>query len=78
MPEFPSPSGLIGNCELIADPAAFAEKADAASWLSGRAWLEPSFMLEISGPGEVDRGGGFIGGGMGLVGAAEGWRSRHF
>ena len=33
MSEFPSPTGLIGNRELIADPGAFAEQADAASWL---------------------------------------------
>jgi hypothetical protein len=33
MPEFPSPTGLIHNRELIADPAAFAQEADAASWL---------------------------------------------
>jgi hypothetical protein len=33
MSEFPSPTGLVHNRELIADPAAFAEEADAASWL---------------------------------------------
>ncbi len=30
------------------------------------------FTLELSGPGKVTTGGGFVGGGLGLVGAAEG------
>lgn len=33
MSEFQSPSDLIHNRGLIADPAAFAKEADAASWL---------------------------------------------
>jgi protein tyrosine phosphatase (PTP) superfamily phosphohydrolase (DUF442 family) len=33
MPEFPSPAGLTYNRGLIADPAAFAKEAGAASWL---------------------------------------------
>ena len=33
MSEFPSPNDLIHNKGLIADPAAFAQEADAASWL---------------------------------------------
>jgi protein tyrosine phosphatase (PTP) superfamily phosphohydrolase (DUF442 family) len=31
--EFPSPTGLVHNRELVADPAAFAQGAEAASWL---------------------------------------------
>jgi hypothetical protein len=31
--DFPSPTGLIHNRGLIADPGAFARDADAASWL---------------------------------------------
>jgi len=33
MPELPSPADLRHNRELIADPAAFAHDAGAASWL---------------------------------------------
>ena len=33
MAEFPSPTDLIHNRALIADPAAFAQGAGAASWL---------------------------------------------
>lgn len=33
MADFQSPSDLIHNRGLIADPAAFAQQADAASWL---------------------------------------------
>jgi hypothetical protein len=33
MPEFPSPTDLKHNRGLIADPAAFAKEAGAASWL---------------------------------------------
>jgi hypothetical protein len=33
MAEFASPTDLVHNRELIADPVAFAKSADAASWL---------------------------------------------
>ena len=32
----------------------------------------PKFSVELSGPGRFKTGGGFVGGGFGLVGAAEG------